>query len=344
MSDHDPTDPRVGRRPDEGRVVSGEANLPNEHTARVRAAREGKGEGKGATVHRIHDRPDVANDDSAPSSTELAEKSRRARRRERDRRAEARAFQLTILGLMILAGMAFAAVQFLVDDVVVTGPDIELEAPPGADEVAAAPVPPPPAPRRSSGDSTEVDETSDIPALRLMRSEGLTIAAEGLPEVLTDATGSQVPQLAAVETCRFAYAVWEFSPNRRFRFLPTCEAHDGAVLYGAYEIDGEVVRMSPLVVNRTQLISEFHVARPSTMKTTVVVAAAQGPVALSVNQRVTTIRGGLEGERFRTAYTPKNTVVAPAARGRSAPRRAPPKAPPAAKADPLLDILKGEKR
>ena len=264
------------------------------------------------------------------SSSAMSSSSTKARRRQRDRRAESRAVQV-LVGLFVgVGGLALVAVNVLLDD-----PE------PGPLPVATAPdetpqpVPPPP----ETVISTPFVEQIDLPALRQLKNEGLTIAAEGLPEVSSPERGARVGPLAARETCRFAYGVWEFSPNKRFRFLPTCAAMDGQVLYGAYAVDGAVIRMSPLRVSGAEIVSEFQVEKPSRMLTRVAVQDAG--VNLEVRQRVTVIRAGLAGDGFFSTYADRNTLSVPGARAqRRAPREASPP-PPAKKRDPLLELLKG---
>jgi hypothetical protein len=161
-----------------------------------------------------------------------------------------------------------------------------------------------------------IDETPDLPALRLLAADGLTLAAEGIPEVnaADENNAAAISVLAAIETCRFAYAVWEFSPNKRFRFLTTCEALEGQVLVGAYEVQGSVIRMSPLTDGPATITSQLEVEKPSKMSTTVVFNSNGRTMSLMVNQRVTTMRGGLEGEAFQATYAPRNTLKVPGQR------------------------------
>lgn len=164
--------------------------------------------------------------------------------------------------------------------------------------------------------SSSREAVSDLPALLEMQTQGLTIVAEGLPEVATKAGGGAgIPVLATIETCRFAYGVWEFSPNRVFRFLPTCGALAGQILVGAYEVDGAVVRMSPLHSAPAEITSVFQVEKPSTMRSDVRIRAAGKEVLFSVRQAVTVIRGGLEGDMFRASYAGRNTVRVPGLHG-----------------------------
>lgn len=303
------------------RVVGGETTPPDEHTARVRAQQAEKDRDKApASNLKVHD-PPKGDAPAAPeqrSSTEMAEASRRARRRERDRRAERRAIQL-VIGLFVgLGGLGLVAINYWVEEDQVTPPT----------STKGPAVPPPP--KQVPGQRSTFAAGADIPAIHSIKSEGLTIAAEGLPEVLADAEDGSVANLAALQTCRFAYGVWEFSPNKRFRFLTTCEALLGQVMVGAYEIDGTVVRMSPLLSVEATLTSEFQVEKPSTLKT---VVQAKNGRTLEVNQRITTMRPGLEGEAFRATYLPKNTIAIPGQRGGDAP---PPPSPGG-----LKDLLEG---
>jgi hypothetical protein len=305
-------------------VVAGESVPPDEHTMRVRARQKSQQERSNL---KVHDAPPP--EPTMQTSTEMAEASRRKRRRERDRRAERRAMQLVVLVFIGLGGAAFFVVNTMIED---EPPYV----PPPVDPNEQAVVPPPPP---SGVISTTIDETPDIPALQHLRDTGLTIAAEGIPRVDALDDASSVAALAALETCRFAYAVWEFSPNQRFRFMTTCSALEGQVMFGAYKVDGAVIRMSPLVSDTDSVVSEFHVEKPSKMSSRVS-RTQGGPEVLEIHQKVTAMRPGLDGEAWRDAFLDKNTIHLPGARPKSAPPpRSPP--PPAKKSgDPLLDLLK----
>jgi hypothetical protein len=300
-------------------VVTGESVPPDEHTLRVRTKREKE---PGATLH-VHD--EKPPEPEPPSSTELADSSRRRMRRQRDQRAERRALSLLLFVFVGLGGAVLVGVNVL------------LEEPPPSDP--AVPVEPPAKKSQLSGVySSPIDETPALPAFESLRNEGLTIVAEGLPQV--DFVGeSGAAALAALETCRFAYAVWEFSPNKRFRFMSTCEALQGQVMVGAYEISGGMVKMSPLVSDTDAVTSEFRVEHPSRMVSTVSRRLGEDPV-LEISQKVTAMRPGLDGEAWRDAFSSKNTIQLPT----RAPDAPPPpregRPPPPAKAkDPLLDLL-----
>ncbi len=349
----DPTDPHLGDD-----LQSGLADLPGDRTQRVRTRFPDPAEAplveaveEEAADDEFVDPPQPVGPVPAylPSSTELAGSSRRTLRRQRDRRAEQRALQVVVALFVGLGGLAFVLVNLLLDDPpppndLATAADPPIQAPGGANtDVAEAPPP-------RDVISTPFVDTVDLPALRQLRNEGLTIVAEGLPEVESLTPGPAVAPLAAVETCRFAYGVWEFSPNRRFAFLPTCPALEGQVLYGAYRIEGGNVRMSALRVLNVELNSVFQVEKPSQLITEVRVDG--GRVRLAVRQRVTVIRAGQFGDTFFSTYAPKNTLGMP---GRSAGRPppdeprvpveapGPPPSPPdrSQGTDPLLELLKG---
>lgn len=306
-------------------VVSGESELPLEHTARVRAA-ESRNKTAPSSL-KVHD---------GQTSSQMAAASRRRLRKERDRRAERRAIQV-LLAVAVAAGVVgFLAINFLVDDS--SSADPEKGGPSLA--VAKKKQVRKTKPARPGVRSSPIDETPDLPALRSMQREGLTAGAEGLPEVLADGTHPQLATLAGLETCRFAYGVWEFSPNKRFRFFSTCKALGGQVLVGAYQLDGAVIRMSPLTAGHARIRSEFHVEKPSRFVSRVELMH-QGKVmtTLTVNQRVTAIRPGLDGEAFRNSYRGKNNLQVGGnipAGGAAAP---PPKPKPAKEKDPLLKLL-----
>ncbi|MCC7380630.1 MAG: hypothetical protein IT384_02300 [Deltaproteobacteria bacterium] len=278
-----------------------------------------------------------------PSSTELSEASRRERRKERDRRAE-KAARRAVLGLFLGGGaLLFVLINSGALDDLLGGPP--PSAPPGATGVSGeAPVaPPPPAVPRTTAAPVE---NPDLPALSSLRSEGLTMAAEGLPQVLAVDPPVVPPLLAGLETCRFAYAIWELSPNGVFRFLTTCGGLEGQVLVGAYEVRGSKIVTSPLSTDGIELVSTFEIEKPSSVRTEVTVALPRGPVVrLAVQQRITVIRPGMEGEGFWRNYAPKNTVQvqglsAPEEPKKSAPAPSPAKPAPREKAkDPVLELL-----
>ncbi|MEO1335654.1 MAG: hypothetical protein AAFV29_08415, partial [Myxococcota bacterium] len=263
--------------------------------------------------------------------------SRKQERRRRDERAERRAIQVLVGIFVGLGGLALVAVNVLLDDPPPSAPAVAQTPSEGAPKAPVAEPPPPP-----NVLSAPAVERVDLPALRYLRNEGLTIAAEGLPAVDSPSEGASVGRWAAQETCRFAYGVWEFSPNRRFRFLPTCPSMEGQVLFGAYSVEGGTIRMSPLRVGEVELVSEFQVEKPSRLLTRVNVSGKQ--VTLSVRQRVTVIRSGLFGDAFFDTYAVKNTLsVQRTPRQRPPPVTAPPKSPPS-KRDPLLELLRGQNK
>jgi hypothetical protein len=314
----------VSEQEDRGpaKALGGEHELPLEHTQRVRARKV-----EAPSQLTVHDPPEPP----PRSSTELSERARRQRRQERDRRAERRAIGVVVMGLVLLGGGALVAVNVLMDD--------PPPSPPAPVDPAAQAALTPPRPRGVI--STPIEETPDLPVLRFLRQDGLTVGAEGLPEVVADSASSDVAPRAAVESCRFSYGVWEFSPNKRFRFLTTCEALKGQILVGAYEVEGAKLRMSPLAAQEVLLVTEMTLEKPSEARTVVLRAGDQAPI-LEVRQRLTAMRPGLEGEAFRDAFEPRNTI---APRG-AAPAPAPPPpavAPPPAEAprDPVLEMLQG---
>lgn len=338
--DGDPTRPNA-------KVVSGEATLPDEHTRRVEALKKQKEREPERSSLKVHDDPNApeeklhkAFDPSKPppadaagapaaaaaaeappqrSSTELADRDqfRKQKKRERDRRAERTALGAIILVFLGIGGAGYMITSSMIDDTPREPTKEEIALAKEKAVKAAA--------DRRAKNTSHIDETPDLPALRMMLSEGLTIAAEGLPEVSVSAQTNDSGPLAALETCRFAYGVWEFSPNKRFRFLTTCAAREEQIMVGAYTIDGSTVIMSPLVDGPAKIESKLEVEKPSTMTTHV----TYGTLVLDVNQRINTLRGGMEGEAFRATYIPKNTLN-------------PPGTKPHTSKDPLLDAIKQE--
>lgn len=273
------------------------------------------------------------------SSTELSERMRRRRRRERDDRAEKRALAIVAggfvgLGVALWVGLSYWEPSLAEENQRAEGAEGAAaengKAKNGEEQAAFTP----PGPMRAT---SEFEESVDLPALRALRHEGLTIAAEGLPEILTTQQDPLIERWAAELNCRFAYGVWEFSPNRRFRFLSTCGALDGEVLVGAYQVKGTQIHLSELGIPGARLSTIFSVERPSRLKTQVFFASDGAAVTqLEVRQRVTVIRQGLEAEGFLRTFGPKNHLGLPGG-GRSTGSVT---RPPPAK-DPLLDLLKG---
>jgi hypothetical protein len=301
---------------------------------------------------------------SPKSSTELAARSQKERRRERDARAE-KAATRTLIGLFLgLGALALVVVNsgWLDGDTPPPRSPAELAAAAKAAAAASASA----SPSRAPALRSRPDETPDLPAIAALSSTGLTIAAEGLPEVLAVEPDNPPPLLAGIETCRFAYAIWELSPNRAFRFFTTCAVFQGQVMVGAYEVQGSQIVMSPLRADGAELVSVFEVEKPSRMRTQVTIQPrADGPRAIfDVRQRITAMRPGLDGEGFFRAYQGKNNVEvagvaasrggpsAPAPRvgsgapprgeaPRDAPREEEPSDKPAAEKDPVLELLQG---
>ncbi len=332
MAPHNPSDSDPGSG--EARAFAGEAHLPQERSDSRRDEPENSVPGAerqdldlgAATEPRSKDVHFTTVPDGPPGETSsgasfghqayghavasggetdgaaVSHRAYRAKRRARDARAEKKAVQVVLVLLLGLATVALTVANLLMDDL----PETE-----GADVAPRAPTPKPlaAAPKTKRPKVFASGQASpDIPALRRLTAEGLTITAEGLPEVLVNKQSRQASLLAAIETCRFAYAVWEFSPNKRFRFLTTCDGFQGEVLVGAYEVDGAVVRMSPLISGPAQILSEFVVEKPAELKSTIAVGRGAQRVQLTVKQRVSSIRTGLAGDQFRNILRKRNTL------------------------------------
>lgn len=239
---------------------------------------------------------------------------RRRRRRLRDRRAEASAVKWVTAATLILAAGALVWVQRSVPDPAVPAlrgkaqaddAQPRSKAPPASTDWVATPAPPVP------------------PAIEMVRREGLTVAAPGIPEVNLGAGAAPSAGAAGRETCRFAYGVWEFSPNRRFRFLTTCPALAGAVWVGAYEVAGEMLRLSVLQDGqdgRVRWQTDLRLSNPAQAKTTVMLGRAKEAV-LDVSQRVAVIRAGLHGSAFVAQYRRENDLQVASPPRRSGRRR-----------------------
>lgn len=309
----------------EAEARAAEARAAEARAAEELAAASGT-RSRQAALSASTDDPSLAPTTPPKTTSELAERSKKERRRERDRRAEKTALRAVIFTFVLLGVGLYALLNSdLVDTPV-----------PESDATPATKAPPRPRPVTTA----EIDETPDLPALRQLATEGLTIAAEGLPEVLASDGSSEASLAAAIETCRFAYGIWEFSPNKRFRFITTCPGLEGQILVGAYEARGSQLLLSPLVDGVSTMVSLFEVEKPSKMTTEIAVGAGARRITLGVNQRVTAMRGGLQGEAFRDTYAPRNTLSVPGGRARPAPSEG---ATKGTKRDPLYELLKAQK-
>lgn len=272
------------------------------------------------------------------TSQELAAASRRARRRARDRRALVSALVATVVAAALLYGVGWAWIQSVPerDPQAVTAPASTGAHPPGgAERSPAVPTPgrPSPAPERPGVISTPLDETPDLPAIRKLRDEGLTVGAEGLPEI----RGPVAPEVAARFSCRFAYAIWELSPNRRFRFLTTCGREQGQTWVGAYEIRGTQVVTSALSAEGARWTSVLQLQKPTSVQTEVVVPPDEAP--LRIRQKLTAVRPGMNGDAFFGVFSGKNPVQLPEGPSPVSASGEPPDTADKEVSDPLLDLL-----
>lgn len=302
------------------RAEGGEHSLPLEHTLRVQAVSEvGSPPAEGSSeeeypepepfIHAIHDLP-------PPPAPGSSERERKARRRERDARAERRAIQLGLGGFVGLGIAVLVFVNIGLSDQP-SEPTARVDAAPRA-EAPAEPSPAPVSPKGPARQSTsQLDETPDLPALGMLSRRGLTVGAEGIPNVSSAVGGVQTR--AGIESCRFAYGVWELSPNQTFRFLTTCEGLGYAERVGAYELRGATLYLSLLTQGDVRWTSVLELEHPSKMKTSVLA----GGTKLDVEQRITIVREGLHGDDFRDALRRRNSLSLP-----SQPAAPPPKTNP----------------
>lgn len=281
--------------------------------------------------------------------TELlsARRALKAQRRARARYVERRVMVLMLGAILLGSGIGFLLIQLLFGESDAETPPVVAVrlAPQGDGDSAAdfedlaprsglhaqalhaqaaaqtgAPMVGPPRPVAVGGEARP-----EIPALTAMLDQGLTIVAEGLPD-LGLAKGQVSPEVAAEISCRLAFGIWEFSPNHRFRFLSSCQAFDGEILVGAYTIEGADVLLSPLPAGRGEMRGLFKVERPSEMQTGIKLPSG----LVTIRQRVNVIKTGLLGDDLRFRYQERNRLRIPSA---------PPKAGEAEEADPLLKLF-----
>lgn len=281
--------------------------------------------------------------------TELlsARRALKAQRRARARYVERRVMVLMLGAILLGSGIGFLLIQLLFGESDAEKPPVVAVrlAPQGDGDSAAdfeglpsrgglhaqalhaapasqseAPMVGPPRPVAVGGEARP-----EIPALTAMLDQGLTIVAEGLPD-LGLAKGQVSPEVAAEISCRLAFGIWEFSPNHRFRFLSSCQAFDGEILVGAYTIEGADVLLSPLPAGQGEMRSLFKVERPSEMQTGIKLPSG----LVTIRQRVNVIKTGLLGDDLRFRYQERNRLRIPSA---------PPKAGEAEEADPLLKLF-----
>ena len=233
--------------------------------------------------------------DPSASTAQMAQQSRKELRRERDAQAEKMALRVLLFVFLGVGGLGWGLINSGVIDLggpVSGGGEADKKPVPTAPVLTAPPV-----------------ESAKIPALESMEREGLTIVAEGLPEVVAIQPARPPQMLVGIESCRYTFAIWEFSPNKRFRFMTTCELLKGEILAGAWHREGSEVLLSPLTSAGSQMRSRFEVEKPSRMVTDIEITAPNAkPVKLMVRQRITGMRPGMEGAGFLRVYEPRNTV------------------------------------
>jgi len=265
------------------------------------------------------------------STAQMAEQSRKELRRARDAHAESVAMRVLLFVFLGVGGLGLVLINAGIIDI---GGPISQPAP----GEAGSPQPSPPVLTAAPV------ESSKIPALQSLEREGLTIVAEGLPEVIAIDPLAPPGILVGIESCRYTFAIWEFSPNKRFRFMTTCELMKGEILAGAWHRDGSNILMSPLISAASSMKSRFEVEKPSRMITEIKITAPNAkPVQLLVKQRITGMRPGMDGASFLTAYEPRNTIKVKGIRiVPETPKTAPAPAPAPKKkstGNPLLDLL-----
>ena len=289
----------------------------------------------GEPMTSVHAESEPASSTPPVTTADYAQRSRKELRRERDARAEKAAMRVL---LFLFVGLCAAGLFVVNSGLVDLGEEGTSQQPqkkrPTAPVLSAQPI-----------------EESVIPALKSMEQEGLTIVAEGLPEVVALRPANPPAMLVGIESCRYAFAIWEFSPNKRFRFMTTCELMRGEILAGAWSRDGNQILLSPLTSAGSVMTSRFEVEKPSRMVTDIVITAPKASsVRLKVRQRITGMRPGMDGAGFIRSYEPRNTVKVQGIRivpdkptqGEASGNNATPEKPGPAKApsgDSLLDML-----
>lgn len=278
---------------------------------------------------------------TGPTSQDLAAPSRRARRRARDRRALVAALITTVAaaGVLLVTGWIFIQRVPEKEPQALVAPELplpgeeDLRGPGGPPKMGAAAAELPS--RRPGVVSTPLDETPDLPALRRLQDEGLTLGAEGLPDI----RGRIAPQTAGLLSCRFAYGVWELSPNQRFRFLTTCGHEEGRIWVGAYAVRGTQVVTSPLSAEGATWTTVFELQKPTRVTTQLESQAG----AVEIRQKLTAVTPGLNGDGFHATYRDRNQLqVREGGPGSAAPPASPSEERELERSperDPLLDLL-----
>jgi hypothetical protein len=296
----------------------------------------------------------------APSSgrEDERERARKTRRRARDAQAERRAVQAVIVLFLGFGGLGFLALNLPDGGFAGSGAGERSEgrAEPRGERGGAGRRPrdgaAPGRPSRARGaargaasngparqSTAHLDETPDLPALRHLERRGLTAGAEGIPRVETDASGA-VSAVAGLEACRFAYGVWEFSPNQTFRFISTCRGLGRMELVGAYEVREARVHLSELSAGHARWTGVFDVEKPSIMRSHVRSETGGRTIELDVTQRITVVRGGLHGDDFRDSFRRRNRLSVPSTGGEDA-RPPAEETPPRRQRSPLEELLGG---
>ena len=305
-----------------------ESVLEDGHTRKVDVRPQG-----GGTNLSVHDREETR------SSREMAKESQKARRRERDKRAE-KAAQRMVLGIAALATFAFVGLFW--EDIFAPPPTStpqKVDAHTKAKSKGTTKTTPP---QGSADGALRRDARS--PRARLL---GRRRSDRGRPRGSRRSCCSAIHRRRKRSRFKRAGSPTEcgsFRPNKAFRFLTTCPVLEGEVLVGAYEVSKATVFMSPIRSGNAQFTSRFEVQKPAQLITEVLVGGRR----LLVRQKATAIRPGMDGDAFVRSFagsntlTPKGAVPPPAPRGPSAPGPAPAPAPSKGKKDPLLDLLKGQ--
>lgn len=279
-----------------------------------------------ATRDRPQDPTEPSSEDEGgvrkPGAGLASDRAKRAQRRDRDALAERRAVQAILAIFFGFGGMGFLALNLSGLGLGGTSEQgdtkskekrrgtatIDKASSSASSGLAASGSPASEAVSGGLGGAGS-SATRVVPApshMEALRHTGLTIGTEGVPQ--SEANFPRARAAVGLQACRFAYGVWEFSPNQTFRFLSTCSGLGRLELVGGYQLRDEQIYLSELVVGNTRWTSVFQLAAPSTMRSLVRLDQTR---TIALKQRVTVAQEGLHGDEFRQDLRSKNLLTVP---------------------------------